>query len=67
MSPVFFVDEMIKGDFKKMRHEHHFKPVESGTIMIDNFYFESPFGMLGKLVNAVFLKKYMTLLLLEKE
>src|ERR1700754_4944066 len=28
----FFCDEMIKGDFKSFRHEHHFKPVENGTI-----------------------------------
>ena len=30
-----FIDEQIKGDFKMMKHEHHFKPCENGTIMID--------------------------------
>jgi hypothetical protein len=31
--------------------------------MIDKFYFSSPFGILGKLVNKLFLKTYMTRLL----
>jgi hypothetical protein len=65
-APQFFADEMIEGDFKKMRHEHLFKTVKDGTLMIDRFYFESPFGILGSLTNALFLKKYMTRLLLER-
>ena len=61
--PVFFADEMINGDFKKMRHEHEFKAVNAGTVMIDRFSFEAPFGILGKLVSFLFLKPYMTALL----
>ncbi len=58
-SPVLFVDEMTKGDFKSFRHEHHFKKVDNGAIMIDLIDFESPYGVLGKAVNSLFLKKYM--------
>lgn len=58
-SPVSFVDEMTKGDFKSFRHEHHFKKVDNGTIMIDLVNFESPYGVLGKAVNGFFLKNYM--------
>lgn len=54
---------MQEGDFKKMRHEHHFKKQEGGTLMIDKFYFESPFGILGKFVDSLYLKNYMTRLL----
>lgn len=61
--PHFFCDEMLQGDFKKMKHEHYFKQVDDGTLMIDRFYFSSPFGVLGKLVNAIFLRNYMTQLL----
>jgi ligand-binding SRPBCC domain-containing protein len=64
--PTFFADEMLEGDFKKMRHEHFFETVADGTMMIDKFYFESPYGVLGKLVNRIFLKKYMTRLLFER-
>lgn len=64
--PTFFADEMVEGDFSKMRHEHYFGSLNGGTLMTDRFYFESPFGVLGRLVNFVFLKKYMTRLLLER-
>ena len=30
---------------------------ENKTIMIDKFYFESPFGIFGHLANKLFLKK----------
>lgn len=35
--------------------------------MIDIFDYESPFGFFGKLADAMFLKRYMTNLLLKKE
>jgi ligand-binding SRPBCC domain-containing protein len=57
--PDLFTDEMIKGDFKSFRHEHHFKQVENGTIMIDLLTFESPYGIIGKLVNKFYLKNYL--------
>lgn len=59
----FFCDEMVKGDFKSMRHEHHFKQIANGTIMIDKFEFETPYGVLGKFINSVFLSRYMKNLL----
>jgi len=59
----FFEDEMLKGDFASMKHQHHFKAVANGTIMIDVFDFESPYGGLGKLVNQLFLTNYMKRLL----
>jgi ligand-binding SRPBCC domain-containing protein len=64
--PTFFADEMISGAFKSFRHEHHFSVVENGTLMQDKFMFKSPFGILGELANWLFLKRYMTSLLLER-
>lgn len=58
--PHFFADEMEKGAFKSLRHEHHFIATEEGTMMTDVFNFESPMGILGKLANTLFLKSYMT-------
>ena len=58
-----FTDEMVSGDFKNMKHEHHFKSIQNGTLMIDLFSFESPYGAAGKLVNYVFLKRYLRKLL----
>ena len=64
--PSFFVDEIMEGDFKMMRHEHHFKSSANGTLMTDNFRFQSPFGFIGKFVDAVFLKAYMSRLLVRR-
>ena len=62
-SPILFADEMVKGPFKSMFHEHVFEQKEGYTLMIDRFEFESPFGILGKLVNKLVLTRYMTRLL----
>jgi ligand-binding SRPBCC domain-containing protein len=59
----FFEDEMIAGDFESVRHEHHFKPISNGTIMIDYFHFESPYGKVGKLLNKFYLTSYLRKLL----
>ena len=59
-APNYFVDEMVSGAFKSFRHEHIFQQKGNQTLMIDKFYFQSPFGIVGKLVNRFFLKKYMT-------
>ncbi len=61
--PDQFIDEQLVGDFKTMKHEHWFKPCDNGTIMIDIFYFETPYGILGKLVENLFMKRYMSTIL----
>ncbi|WP_289045741.1 SRPBCC family protein [uncultured Olleya sp.] len=62
-SPNYFVDEMVSGVFKSFKHEHIFSVQNNKTIMVDKFYFKSPFGVLGKIANVLFLKKYMSNLL----
>lgn len=61
--PNIFIDEQVEGDFAMMKHEHIFKPCENGTIMIDIFYFETPYGFFGKMINQFYLTKYMQTLL----
>jgi len=56
--PMRFVDEQAQGAFKEMKHEHFFKPCENGTIMIDLFHFESPYGAIGKWLNTFYLTQY---------
>ena len=65
-APDFFIDEQVTGDFLLMKHEHYFKEAENGTIMIDQFRFKSPYGMIGRLVNLLYLENYMTRLLSER-
>jgi ligand-binding SRPBCC domain-containing protein len=61
--PLSFTDEMVNGDFKSLKHEHHFKAVNNGTLIIDLFSFEAPYGSLGKLFNRLFLTGYLKKLL----
>lgn len=58
-----FIDEQAKGDFKMMKHEHYFKPCDNGTILINIFQFESPYGILGQWFNGIYLTKYIRRLL----
>ena len=53
-----FTDKMIRGDFKFFEHEHHFKPITNGTIVIDILRYETPYGLIGKLVNKFYLSSY---------
>jgi ligand-binding SRPBCC domain-containing protein len=58
VKPKVFIDEQSKGDFKMMKHEHHFKPCENGTIMIDLIHFETPYGAMGRVFNSLYLTRY---------
>lgn len=64
--PNLFVDEMVSGAFKSIRHEHHFTASEDQTIMKDILEFESPLGILGRIFNKLILTRYMTKLLVER-
>ena len=63
--PQYFIDEQEAGDFKTMKHEHYFKPIENGTIMIDQLHFET-IGFIGKVISRFYLEKYMTQLLKQR-
>ena len=57
--PRHFRDVMISGAFKSMAHDHTFAEDPAGTLMIDRFEFKSPFGIMGAMVDWVFLASYM--------
>ena len=61
--PNSFTDEMVSGAFKSFKHQHLFDTANGQTIMKDVFVFESPYGILGKIVNYLFLTRYMKNLL----
>lgn len=64
--PRSFADEMIKGMFNHWHHLHKFETLEDGTTrMIDLVDYASPLGPLGKIVDSVYLKDYMTRILVE--
>ena len=59
-APTYFADEMVKGAFKRFRHEHVFSDEDGIVIMKDVFDYDAPLGILGKFADVLFLKKYMT-------
>ncbi len=64
--PDYFEDRMLKGAFKRFHHKHFFRYDSERTIMDDEFNYDSPLGWLGKLADYLFLEKYMTGFLLER-
>jgi ligand-binding SRPBCC domain-containing protein len=60
----YFADQLVKGAFKHFKHAHFFEKLEDGNILMkDIFNYTSPLGLLGKLADVLFLEKYMTKLL----
>lgn len=64
--PNYFADEMVKGAFKSFKHEHFFEDLNNGTLMRDIFDYKSPFAVLGKIVDQLFLETYMKTFLIER-
>ena len=64
--PHHFVDEMVQGAFQEMKHLHEFISQPPGTLMIDDFTFRAPFGLLGRVVETLVLTRYMKNLLLTR-
>lgn len=58
--PTYFSDEMLEGAFKRFKHEHFFSEKDGIVIMKDLFDYDAPLGPLGRLADILFLKKYMT-------
>ena len=57
--PTYFSDRMVRGAFRHMQHGHHFESTPDGTTMRDVFEFESPLGILGRVVDAVVMWRYL--------
>jgi ligand-binding SRPBCC domain-containing protein len=57
--PWYFVDQMVQGTFKSLKHEHLFEERGGTTLMTDRLTFEAPFGFVGRIVERWVLKGYM--------
>lgn len=57
--PRHFRDEMTRGVFARLAHDHYFEPTASGTIMRDVLDYASPLGPLGRVVDAIYLAAYL--------
>ncbi len=58
--PYYFVDEMIQGRFKSFKHRHYYEEKNGVVHMKDVITYTTPYGILGKLLDVILIKKHMT-------
>ena len=58
-----FREVMIAGVFARYEHEHFFAVMDDGTRVRDELKFAAPFGPLGRMMETLVLRRYMTALL----
>ena len=63
---VYFEDKMIKGAFSSMKHKHSFEALKNGTNMADEVTFKAPLGIFGSIGEKLFLTRYITKFLKER-
>jgi ligand-binding SRPBCC domain-containing protein len=65
--PHHLRDSLVKGAFKRFDHDHLLESKGSKTIVTNVFDYTSPFSFLGRMVDAVYLKRYMTDFFISKQ
>ena len=53
----YFVDEQRVGPYAMWHHQHFLEETPKGTLMKDIISYKPPFGVLGNLGNALFIRK----------
>ncbi len=53
----YFIDEQRFGPYKMWHHEHRISPHSEGVLMYDRVSYKIPFGFLGHIAHALFIKK----------
>ena len=57
--PIHFRDSMVAGAFHAFDHDHFFEMDQGQVLMTDRFNYTSPLGILGRVADVLFLKRYM--------
>ncbi len=56
-APNVFTDIQLKGPYAEWIHTHRFRAVSGGVEMIDELKYRLPFGLLGRIVHQLFVRK----------
>lgn len=64
--PRLFEDVMVRGAFSSMRHIHRFEERGGRTWMHDEFHYDAPLGILGRVAERLFLTRYMRCFLVRR-
>ncbi|MFC2065147.1 SRPBCC family protein [Chloroflexota bacterium] len=52
-----FIDEQRNGPYRLWIHEHRFEPLPNGVCMTDHINYALPFGPLGSLTHALYIRR----------
>jgi ligand-binding SRPBCC domain-containing protein len=55
--PVLMVDEQLSGPFRTWKQTRRLRQVDGGTELTDIVEYEAPFGLLGRLANALVIRR----------
>jgi ligand-binding SRPBCC domain-containing protein len=64
--PQKVVDTMIQGPFHSFVHEHEFREVTGGTLILDTIEWTSPFGIIGRVADSLLIHRRLTKLVLSR-
>ena len=53
----YFVDEQRFGPYAFWHHKHFLQATEEGVMMYDEVHYKAPMGILGRIANALFIKR----------
>ncbi len=65
--PHRFVDEMRRGVFRALTHEHTFTESPAGVLMTDRLRWTSPLGLLGRVADALIVERHLEWFLRRKQ
>lgn len=53
----YFVDDQRIGPYRMWHHQHKIEAIDRGVLMTDIVTYQPPFGVIGAIANAIFIKK----------
>ena len=57
LPPERFTDLQVRGPYRLWEHKHFFEEIPEGTLMRDEVMYRIPFGILGRLLHGVIIRK----------
>ncbi len=65
--PERFVDLQLRGPYSFWHHTHTFTAAGNGTLMTDEIRYVMPFGVLGRAVHSLFVKRHLERIFMYRE
>jgi ligand-binding SRPBCC domain-containing protein len=58
--PFFFSYEIADSTFQSIVHDYYFYDISEETVMVNHFYYKPRWGLVGEVINFIFLQNYLT-------